>query len=207
MYVVSCLTNKPVTFEGGQLRYFKPAWEAITSDMWILDTISGYRIELDTVPVQKVVPYEIKLCLREKVLIDKELESFLRKGIIEEVEHSDINEYYSTIFCRKKKDGSIRIILNLRNFNDCVEKLHFKMETLRSAVASIQPGDYFGSIDLKDAYFSVLIHEQDRKYLRFLWNSICYQFCVLPQGLSSSPRVFTKLLKPVYSYFEEKRSF
>ena len=73
------------------------------------------------------------------------------------------------------------------------------METLKSAIVNIQQNDYFGSIDLKDAYFSVPIYKSDRKYLRFFWEDCCYQFCALTRGLSSSPRVFTKLLKPAYA--------
>ena len=53
------------------------------------------------------------------------------------------------------------------------------------------------SIDLKDAYLSVTIWEEHWKYLRFLWESTMYEFQCLPFGLSSAPRVFTKLLKPV----------
>lgn len=53
------------------------------------------------------------------------------------------------------------------------------------------------SIDLKDAYLSVTIWEGHQKYLRFVWNSQLYEFQCLPFGLCSSPRVFTKLLKPV----------
>jgi hypothetical protein len=105
---------------------------------------------------------------------------------------------------RPKKDGSVRIILNLKAFNDHVTKCHFKMETLKSAIANIQPRDYFASIDLKDAYFSVPIHVEHRKYLRFIWQNKHYHFITLPQGLACSPRVFTKLLKRVYAFLRKK---
>ena len=81
------------------------------------------------------------------------------------------------------------------------------METLKAAITKIQQRDYFGSIDLKDAYFSVPIADVDRKYLQFVWNGKEYQFCTLPQGLASSPRVFTKLLKPVYASLRKAGHF
>ena len=49
------------------------------------------------------------------------------------------------------------------------------------------------SLDLKDAYYSVAVQPSHRKYLRFMWNNVLYQFTCLPNGLSSCPR---KLLKP-----------
>ena len=40
----------------------------------------------------------------------------------------------------------------------------------------------------------------DRRYLCFCHNGTAWQFTVLPFGLSTSPRVFTKILKPVLAY-------
>lgn len=55
---------------------------------------------------------------------------------------------------------------------------------------------YMASLDLKDAYYSVAVQPSHRKYLRFMWNNILYQFTCLPNGLSPCQRKFTKLLKP-----------
>ena len=55
---------------------------------------------------------------------------------------------------------------------------------------------FFTTIDLKDAYFTIPIHPDHYKYLRFEWNSTLHEFICLPFGLSSAPRVFTKVLKP-----------
>ena len=56
------------------------------------------------------------------------------------------------------------------------------------------------SLDLKDAYFHIGINPADRRYLHFCHNSTAWQFTVLPFGLSTSPRVFTNILKPVLAY-------
>ena len=56
------------------------------------------------------------------------------------------------------------------------------------------------SLDLKDAYFHIGIDPAYRCYLRFCHNGTAWQFTVLPFGLSTSPRVFTKILKPVLAY-------
>jgi hypothetical protein len=39
--------------------------------------------------------------------------------------------------------------------------------------------------------------------VNFLWHGRCFQFTCLPQGLCSSPHVFTKLLKPVFAKLRE----
>ena len=75
-----------------------------------------------------------------------------------------------------------------------------KMDTLQTALKLIQPGWFMTSVDLKDAYDSILVHPEHRKYLMFEWEGQYYQFTCLPNRLSSAPRVFTKILKPVYSH-------
>lgn len=52
------------------------------------------------------------------------------------------------------------------------------------------------SIDMKDAYYSIPIKTEDRKFLRFKWDADLYEFTCLPNGLSCAPRQFTKILKP-----------
>ena len=51
------------------------------------------------------------------------------------------------------------------------------------------------SVNLKDAYYSVPISEKDSKFLKFFWKGEFYQFRALPNGLSSGPRLFMKLLQ------------
>jgi hypothetical protein len=41
--------------------------------------------------------------------------------------------------------------------------------------------------------------ENDQKCLRFQWRENNYLNTCLPNGITSEPRIFTKLMKPVYS--------
>ena len=56
-----------------------------------------------------------------------------------------------------------------------------------------------GSLDLTDAYYSVSISPESQKYLKFQVQDQLYKFLTLPNGLCSARRIFTKLMKPVYS--------
>ena len=64
--------------------------------------------------------------------------------------------------------------------------------------------DCMVKIDLKDAYLTVPVHPSHRRLLRFIWKGIRYQFKVLPFGLSTAPRTFTKLLRPVAAKLREQ---
>ena len=78
------------------------------------------------------------------------------------------------------------------------------METFKQVREWIQPGSYLIGLDLKDQFLSVPINQSYRKYLRFKWLGKIYEWCSLPFGLKCSPRVVTKLLKPVISLLRSK---
>ena len=174
---------------------FASAWKRITSDPWVLDSVSHCHIEFDSLPIQNSIPREIKFSSSDTILVDCEISKLLEKQAIEPCLHQN-DEFISNIFLTPKKDGSLRPVINLKNLNKFVSYHHFKMETLSTALLLIEPDCYLASIDLKDAYFSIPIASEHRKFLRFQWRGKLYQFCVLPFGLSSAPRVFTKVLIP-----------
>ena len=67
------------------------------------------------------------------------------------------------------------------------------MDTPENVRATLQPGMWVTSIDLKDAYFHIPIHPKHQKFLRFQVLGKVYQFRALPFGLNTSPRLFTKI--------------
>ena len=91
----------------------------------------------------------------------------------------------------------IGIILNLKPLNEFILDEHFKMEHIEFVKEVLQQSDWLGSIDLADAYFSIPIHRSHWKYLRFFWNGELFCYKVLVFGLSSAPRIFTQLCKPI----------
>ena len=78
------------------------------------------------------------------------------------------------------------------------------MEHLSSALSLVEENCFMASIDLKDAYYSVNVNNSSRKYLRFYWRSRFYQFTCLAQGLSCAPRMFTKIMKPIYAHLRSQ---
>ncbi len=105
------------------------------------------------------------------------------------------------IFLRPKKNGKFRLILNLKDLNQDIEYKKFKMETLECIIKMMRPNCFMASLDLSDAYYTVPVAEEDQGFLCFPWinqhgvRSI-YSYTCSPNGLTSAPRDFTKLLKP-----------
>ena len=196
-------TTSQVTVIAGRTKYFTSAWQEITADKQILEMTQGCPLEFESMPKQLSKAHPISHNPAERKIINIELDKLLSKGVIEETTHLE-GEFLSSIFVRKKKDDSYRMILNLKDLNYNIEKKHFKMDTFLSAVNLVKQNCYMASVDLRDAYYTIPISAEFRKYLRFEWQGKLYQYTCLPNGLSSAPRYFTKILKPVYSSLRSK---
>ena len=181
------------------------SWVELTDDPWVNEVVQGYKIDFDSTPIQMTLPRELRFAQTEQEGLDDSLEDLLCQGVIRRCDSDNDHDcqFLSTVFVTKKRDDTYRVILNVKLLNEDVTHKHFKMDTLRDAIDLLRPGYYMASVDLKHAYFSVPISRDDRGYLCFTWQGVRHHFTCLPQGLKSSPYVFTKLLKPVYSSFRE----
>ena len=74
------------------------------------------------------------------------------------------------------------MILNLKRLNEYVVYVHFKMESLQNVIHLIRPGVWMGSIDLKDAYYSIRVKEDQQKYFTFYWDRAYYEYVRMPNG-------------------------
>ena len=78
------------------------------------------------------------------------------------------NEFVSPLFITPKKDGDVRLIINLKKLNESAENFHFKMDSIHMALKLITKDCWMASLDLKDAYYSVPIHPESQKIFKIL---------------------------------------
>lgn len=125
--------NKVQSFKGGQLAHFLDKWKQLTSDSEVLNCVKGQFIEFSTQPTKNLGPKRKTFSISDSLVIEAEIQKLLDKGVIVPTQHES-GEYVSPIFVANKKDGSYRMILNLKNFNQHVEYQHFKMDTVWTAI-------------------------------------------------------------------------
>ncbi|XP_048037449.1 uncharacterized protein LOC125262674 [Megalobrama amblycephala] len=174
---------------------FLAEWKLLPNiSKWVLLTIKeGYKIQFGSRPPRFNGVLPTVVTPEQSLVMEQEVATLLRKGAIERVPPpSNQSGFYSRYFIVPKKDGGLRPIIDLRVLNRSIQKLKFKMLTLKQIIPQIRSEDWFVAIDLKDAYFHVSIHPSHRKFLRFAFGGEAYQYRVLPFGLSLSPRTFTK---------------
>ena len=160
--------------------------EIITTDPEILQIVKGLTLEfLQESSINKVAK-SFTNSVRSK--------QTYKKGIVINTAQKE-GEFISPIFLRSTPDGANRMILNLKNLNQTLEINCVKMETIHLVAHLIQRNYYMLKITLKHAYYCVKILEEHTEYLEFFAGSKLFKFSVLPKGLSSGPRKFTKLTR------------
>ena len=152
-------------------RWKDSPWEKLTKDQEILKIRKGYKIPLLRAPVREKIPLNTLLNENHKFLVEKETKEMLEKGAIKKVsqrsykdqwshkyQHAQ-NQFLSSLFLVRKKDGCYRPAINLKTLNQFVTYMHVKY--------MMKERDYICIIDLKDAYFTVLLDKSCRHLVRF----------------------------------------
>ena len=187
---------------GGRLRRCIQNWKKVCCNSWVLDVVSsGYKMPFRFVPVQHSMPKNPEVSGPAHDILVQEAADLLLKEAIAPVEPV-VGQFVSSYFAvtKPRSPGKFRPILNLKKFNKSIKKYKFRMEGLKQVRDWIQKDAWFCNMDLKDAYLHIPINEAFRKFLRFEWLGSLLEWRVLPFGLKCSPRVLTKVIKPVVAF-------
>lgn len=167
-----------------------------------LSWICGVKLPFFSSPGQTVAPQEPVWSQTERNNLKHSIEKLLELGAIRTVK-STSKQFVSNVLT-PKPDGSQRMILNLKKLNTFLRTCHFKQEDYRTASQLIFKNSYMVTLDLKDAYLLVNIDKSHRKYLRFKFLNVFYEYTSMPFGLSVAPYIFTKIMKPLVRKLREK---
>ena len=182
-------------------------WRSIGASSIVLSVIeSGCKLPFISIPVKYFFSNH-KSAVDNRAFVCEATEQLLLAGSAMEVKRDQVHVCIPLGVFPKKND-KLRLILDLRFLNKHLAKRKFKFEDIRVLAEILQPDDCFFTFDLCNGYHHVDIFQEHWKYLAFSFTvdgkPRLFLFCSLSFGLSTSPYVFTKLLRPVVAYWRSQ---
>lgn len=121
--------------------------------------------------------------------VQSELNKLVRSGAFVEEEASVV----APTFLIPKKDGSMRLIHDLRETNKHIRPPRFTLRGGRDAAQVTRASNWLAVLDLKHGYQQVAMDPAARRYLGARCGDETLVSTVLPFGLNLSPYVFTRI--------------
>ena len=152
---------------------FRSLQKEITKSDFMLNIVpQGYKIQFNSAPLPNYPVISRYKSTEQRIATMSEIDSMLKSGAISIVS-PDSDHYVSRVFNVKKRQiEKNRLIIDLSTLNNFVNKVHFRMEGVQDSKKLVQERDYMISIDLSEAFFTILLHESSKKYVTFELNSI-----------------------------------
>lgn len=149
------------------------------------------KIRPEVKPVQQPLR-RLPFSVREAV--SQEIKKLVEQDIIEAVEAS---EWISPIVVTKKKDGGIRLCVDLREPNKAVVIDGYPLPHMEELFAELRGATMFSTLDLQSAYHQVTLHEDSRSLTTFITHDGLFRFKRVPYGLASAPSCFQRMMSLV----------
>lgn len=132
-----------------------------------------------------------------KDLTRQKLKELQETGIIEKVTNEMDKSFCSSLLVIPKGKTDIRLVVDLRGPNKCINRTPFRMPTFESILMQLHGAKYFSTIDLKSAFFHIELDESSRHLTNFFAGEALYRCCRLPFGLTNSPDIFQEVMETV----------
>ena len=149
-------------------------------------------IRTDVHPVMQPlrrIPYH----MRKEV--GKELAKLVKQDIIEKVVDQP-TPWISPVVCtRPKKDGGIRLCVDMRAANQEIERERHIMPTIQDCKAEVNGSKYFSKINLKQAYHQLELAPESQYITTFSTHEGLYRYKRLNYGTSSAAEIFQNVLQ------------
>ena len=198
--------GQPDTFVAGKLFCQADSWLSkleLSSHVkrWVLD---GYSEYLHTLP-SAIWKQNSPSCQKHAGFVSQEVQALLACQAVEDVTsvQQDPAQVAAVLplLVAESHTRKNRVCWNGRAVNACMDPPSFKLEHAPKAAAMMRPGDFMFTVDMKSGYHQIPLKPSFRRFCCFQWEGRVYRWKVLPFGLSSAPRAYTKISRCMVAYW------
>eukprot|EP00794_Sanderia_malayensis_P021168 gene21168-biopygen14712 len=156
---------------------------------------------------------EIELCIDDEVQpvaqqqrripfhlggkVELELKKLELQDIIEKVPENEQTDWVSPIVIVPKKEGEIRLCVDMRAANTAVKRIRHPIPTVKDISLALNGSQYFTKLDMSQAYHQLPLHVMSRHITTFATHMGLYRYKRLNYGTNSAAEVFQHTLQQV----------
>lgn len=144
----------------------------------------------ENVPGVKIPFIRPPLALVETV--ENQLRELEEQEIIEDVK-GPVN-FLSQLLYVVKKDGSLRICVNMKNSNKSILRENYPLPTIEDFMSEFVGCEFYSTVDLERAYYHVELDEASRDLTAFMTKKGPKRFTRLIFGVNAAPEMFQKIM-------------
>jgi hypothetical protein len=135
-----------------------------------------------------------RLSQPEMTELKKQLKELLAKGYIEPSTAS----FASPVLFVKKKDGSLRMVIDYRGINKACIKNRYPLPRIDDLLDSLNGRTCFSSLDLKSGYHQIQLHPDDMPATSFRTPFGLYRYRCIPMGLTNAPSAYSNVMNDTF---------
>ena len=122
--------------------------------------------------------------------VEAELNRLEKEGIIEKVEKP--TDWCAPMVPVLKKNGNVRICVDLKKLNEAVKREHFMLPNLDDISPRLAESTLFSKLDASSGFYQIPLHPDSCELTTFITPMGRYCFRRVPFGITSAPEIFQR---------------
>ncbi|GFV93241.1 transposon Tf2-8 polyprotein [Trichonephila clavipes] len=169
----------------------------IPSELTYQDIVKLLSEHLNPKPLEMTERFRFYKRKQFEERIETELNRLVAEDIIEPVTYSD---WATPIVPVIKQNGNLRICGDYKvTINPGLKIEQYPLPRIEDIFAELSGGEFFTKIDLSEAYFQMLVDEQDRHLLTINTHKGLFRYKRMNYGIALAPAVWQRAIEQVLS--------
>lgn len=139
---------------------------------------------------------KVTFALRKK--LKEELGRMEKMDVITKMDEP--TDWVSSLVTVVKKNGDLRICLDLRDLNKAIKREHFKLPTREEIKSQLAGAKGFSKLDASSGFWQIKQDDESSRLCTFNTPEIRYRFLHLPYGILSAPEVYHKTIHLIFEH-------
>lgn len=136
-----------------------------------------------------------KIPFKMRSQVERKLQELEDQGVIEKVEGP--TPWVSALVPIPKKDGDVRLCVDMRQANKAVQRERFPMPNVEETLEQMNGASLFSKLDLRQSFHQIVLEDNSRYITTFACHKGLYRYQRLFFGINSAPETHQRIIQQI----------